>query len=62
MREDGTFFKLAAVLVLSIVAVGWTWAARRREIFHHLVADFEPCLVGWRAWLHGVHLDYLSIL
>ena len=34
----GTFFKLAAVLVLSIVAVGWTWAARRRERFHHLVA------------------------
>lgn len=39
MREDGTFFQLAAVVVLSIVAVGWTWAARRREIFHHLVAD-----------------------
>ena len=38
MREDvvaavGTLFKLAAVVVLSIVAVGWTWAARRRERF-----------------------------
>ena len=27
------FFKLAAVVVLSIVAVGWTWAARRRARF-----------------------------
>ena len=39
MREDvvadvgWTLFKLAAVVVLSIVAVGWTWAARRRERF-----------------------------
>ncbi|CAL6305620.1 unnamed protein product [Bathycoccus prasinos] len=29
------FFKLASVFVLSVVLVGWMWASRRRERFHH---------------------------